>query len=90
MSNRFKKSVIDNATSRNIDASLKDNLLDLFELATKSMATILVREAKCDTADFAPSKARRCEGFTFLIAEPAPIPATLGSAHFSEVTNAST
>ncbi len=30
MSNRFKHAVIDDVTSRNIDASLQDNLLDLF------------------------------------------------------------
>lgn len=67
MSNRFKKAVIDDVTSRNIDASLQDNLLDLFELAMKSVATTLVREAKFDTTDFATAKMRGCEGFTLLV-----------------------
>ena len=31
MSNRFKQAVIDDVTSRNIDASLQEHLLDLFE-----------------------------------------------------------
>ncbi len=67
MSNRFKKAVIDDVTSRNIDANLQDNLLDLFESAMKSVATTLVREAKFDTTDFATAKARGCEGFTLLV-----------------------
>jgi len=46
MSNRFKRAVIDDVTSRNIDAILQDNLLDLFESAMKSVATTHVREAK--------------------------------------------
>ena len=53
MSNRFKRAVIDDVTPRNIDASLQDHLLDLFESAMKSVATTLVREAKFDTTDFA-------------------------------------
>ena len=57
MSNRFKHAVIDDVTSRNIDANLQDHLLDLFESAMKSVATTLVREAKFDTTDFATAKA---------------------------------
>lgn len=67
MSNRFKKAVIDDVTAGNIDASLQDNLLDLFESAMKSVSTTLVREAKFDTTDFATAKARGCEGFTLLV-----------------------
>lgn len=67
MSNRFKNAVIDDVTSRNIDASLQNHLLDLFESAMKSVATTLVREAKFDTTDFATAKARGCEGFTLLM-----------------------
>jgi hypothetical protein len=67
MSNRFKKAIIDDVTSRNINASLQNNLLDLFESAMKSVATTLAREAKFDTTDFATAKARGCEGFTLLI-----------------------
>jgi hypothetical protein len=67
MSNRFKKAVIDDVTSRNIDASLQANLLDLFESAMKSVAATLVREAKFDTTDFATGKARGCEGFTLIV-----------------------
>ena len=67
MSNRFKSAIIDDVTSRNIDASSQDHLLDLFESAMKSVATTLVREAKFDTTDFATAKARGCEGFTLLV-----------------------
>ena len=70
MSNRFKNAVIDDVTSRNINASLQDHLLDLFESAMKSVATTLVREAKFDTSDFATAKVRGCEGFT--AGEPPP------------------
>ncbi|MFW6098525.1 MAG: hypothetical protein ACOC7Q_01160 [bacterium] len=64
---RYKKAIIDDVTSRNMDASLQDNLLDLFESAMKSVATTLAREAKFDTTDFATAKARGCEGFTLLV-----------------------
>lgn len=67
MSNRFKKAVIDDVTSRNIDANLQDNLLDLFESAMKSVATTLVREAKFDMTDFATAQSRGCDGFTLLV-----------------------
>lgn len=67
MNNRFKHAVIDDVTSRNIDANLQENLLDLFESAMKSVATTLVREAKFETTDFATAKARNCEGFTLLV-----------------------
>ena len=67
MSNRFKRAVIDDVTSRNIDASQQDYLLDLFESAMKSVATTLVREAKFETSDFGTAKARDCEGFTLLM-----------------------
>ena len=67
MSHRFKHAVIDDVAARNIDASLQDHLLDLFESAMKSVATTLVREAKFDTSDFATAKARGCEGFTLLV-----------------------
>ncbi len=67
MSHRFKHAIIDDAISRNIDASLQDHLLDLFESAMKSVAMTLVREAKFDTTDFATAKQRGCEGFTLLL-----------------------
>ena len=67
MSNRFKRTVIDDVTSRNIDASQQDYLLDLFESAMKSVATTLVREAKLDTSDFATAKTRGCEGFALVL-----------------------
>lgn len=72
MSNRFKRAVIDDATSCNIDASLQDNLLDLFETAMKSVASTLAREAKFDTADFATARGRGCEGFTLLVSRTRP------------------
>lgn len=67
MSNRFKHAIIDDVTSRNIDDSLQDPLLDLFESAMKSVATTLVCEARFDTTDFASAKASGCEGFTLLV-----------------------
>jgi len=67
MSNRFKRAIIDDVTSRNINANLQDYLLDLFESAMKSVSTTLVREAKFDTTDFANAKALGCEGFTLLM-----------------------
>lgn len=67
MSNRFKKAIIDDVTSRNIDAAQQSNLLDLFESAMKSVATTLVREAKFDTSDFATAKTRGCEDFALLM-----------------------
>jgi len=67
MSNRFKKAIIDDISSRNVDTMMEANLLDLFEYAMKSVAPTLLREAKFDTADFATAKERGCEGFTLLI-----------------------
>ncbi len=67
MSNRFKRAIIDDVTSRNINANLQDYLLDIFESVMKSVSTTLVREAKFDTTDFATAKARGCEGFTLLM-----------------------
>jgi len=67
MSNRFKRAIIDDVISRNINANLQNHLLDLFESTMKSVATTLVREAKFDTTDFATAKARGCEGFTLLV-----------------------
>lgn len=67
MSNRFKRAIIDDVTSSNIDASLQDNLLDLFESAMKSVARTLGHEAKFHTTDFATAKGRGCEGFTLLV-----------------------
>lgn len=67
MSNRFKHAVIDDVTSRNIDAGLQNHLLDLFESAMKSLATTLVREAKFDTTNFTTAKARDGEAFTLLV-----------------------
>lgn len=64
MGHRVKKAVIDDVTARNVDASLQDSLVDLFESAMKSVATTLAREAKFDTTDFATAKALGCEGFT--------------------------
>ena len=67
MSNRFKKAVIDDVSSRSIDEALQASLLDLFEYAIKRVATTLVREAKFDTSDFATAKERGCEGFALLV-----------------------
>lgn len=67
MSNRFKRAVIDDVISRNINARQQDYLLDLFESAMKSVVTTLVREAKFDTSDFATAKTRGCEGFALVL-----------------------
>mgnify|MGYP003604384489 FL=1 len=67
MSNRFKRAVIDDVISHNINVSQQDYLLDLFESAMKAVSTTLVREAKFDTSDFATAKTRGCEGFALVL-----------------------
>ena len=67
MSNRFKKAVIDDVSSRSINDVLEASLLDLFESAIKTVATTLVREANFDISDFALTKERGCEGFALLV-----------------------
>lgn len=63
MSNRYKKAVIDDVVSHSISPSQRENLLDLFEYAMKSVAVTLVREAKFNTSDFGTAKQRGCEDF---------------------------
>lgn len=67
MSNRFKKTVIDDVSSLSIDEALEASLLDLFESAMKMVATTLVRDAKFDVNDFASAKERGCEGFSLIV-----------------------
>ena len=67
MSNRFKKAVIDDVSSRSIDDVLEASLLDLFESAMKTVAKTHVREAKYDISDFASAKERGCEGFALFV-----------------------
>lgn len=67
MSNRFKKAIIDDVTSRHIDAATQSNLLDLFEHAMKSIAPTLAREARFDTTDFATARQRGCEGYALVV-----------------------
>ena len=89
MSNRFKHAVIDDVTSHNIDASLQDNLLDLFESAMKSVATTLACEAKFDTADFATAKGAAARDS--LAGEPHALTrVTAGPVRFNVEMNAST
>lgn len=63
MTNRFKKTVIEDTFSHGIAAVEQSNLLDLFEYAMKSVAITLVREARFDSSDFATAKQYDCEGF---------------------------
>ena len=63
MTNRYKKAVIEDVVSHDIDEAEQSKLLDLFEHAMKSVATTLVREARFDTIDFATAKQANCEGF---------------------------
>jgi hypothetical protein len=67
MSNRYRKAIIDDVVPHNIDATLQDNLLGLFESAIKSVATMLVRDARFETTNLASAKMRGCEGFTLLV-----------------------
>lgn len=67
MSNRYKKAVIEDVVSHDINPEQQDNLLDLFEYAMKSIATTLAREAKFNTNDFATAKQKGCEGFALSI-----------------------
>lgn len=48
MSNRFKHAIIDDVTLRNIDASLQDNLLDLFESVTTPVREMNSTPQGCD------------------------------------------
>jgi hypothetical protein len=63
MSNRFKKAIIDDIAGSDISSNLRENLLDLFESAIKSVAVTLLREAVFDTSDFATTRGCGCEGF---------------------------
>lgn len=63
MTNRYKKAVIEDVVSHDIDEAEQSKLLDLFERAMKSVATTLVREARFDTSDFATAKQANCDGF---------------------------
>jgi len=53
VSQRLKKVITDDITAANVDDDLQTSLLELFEYAMKSVAPILVREARFDTTDFA-------------------------------------
>lgn len=72
MSNRFKKAIIDDVIGYNIDETLQENLLDLFEYTMKSVAVTLVREARFETSDFATAKPRGCEGFSLFVKRARP------------------
>ena len=63
MTNRYKKAVIEDVVSHDIDAAKQSKLIDLFEHAMKSVATTLAREARFDTSDFATAKQANCDGF---------------------------
>ena len=67
MSNQFKKAIIDDVTSTNLDPSLQTVLLDCFEYAMKTLAVTLVREAVFHTTDFATVEKRGCIGYTLRI-----------------------
>lgn len=68
MRSTYKHAVIDDVQSRNIDDKLRENLLDLFESAMKSVSVTLAREATLDMSDFATAKKRNCEGFKLVMA----------------------
>jgi hypothetical protein len=63
MTKRYKKAVIEDVVSHDIDEAEQSKLLDLFEHAMKSVAITLVREARFDTSDFATAKQTNCDGF---------------------------
>ncbi|WP_197340989.1 hypothetical protein [Ralstonia solanacearum] len=69
---RFKTPVIDDALYSNMDAMLKDKLLDLFKYAMRSVAATLARAAQFDTSDFANTGASGCDGFTLAIRQIFP------------------
>ena len=71
MSNRFKCAVIDDVTSRNIDANLQDNLLDLFESAIKSVATTLATRGQIRHYRLRHRQGARMRGF-HVAGEPYP------------------
>ncbi len=63
MRNKLRRAIVDDVTPQNIDDVLREELLDLFESAMRSVSATLVREATFDTSDFATAKKRGCEGF---------------------------
>ena len=67
MSNRFKKVIIDDVVLTNLDPSLQDGLLDLFESALQSIACTLAREVVFDTTDFATAERRGCTRYALRI-----------------------
>jgi hypothetical protein len=68
MQSTYKQAVIDDVRSRNIDDKLRENLLDLFESAMRSVSVTLVREATFDMSDFATARERNCEEFKLVLA----------------------
>ena len=72
MSNQFKKAVIDDVTSTNLDSGLQAVLLDCFEYAMKSLAVTLAHEAVFDTSDFATTKKRGGAGFVLKLRRSVP------------------
>lgn len=63
MRKKLRRAIVDDVTSQNIDDELREELLDLFESAMRSVSATLVREATFNTSDFATAKKRGCEGF---------------------------
>ena len=63
MSNRFKSIQIEDIQADNIDPKTQEHLTDLFIYAVRSIAPMLIREAKLHTDDFATARQRNCEGF---------------------------
>lgn len=72
MRNTFMQAIIDDVNSRNIDDELREDLLDLFESAMKSVAATLVYEAKFETSEFSSAKKRGCEGFKLVLTRVRP------------------
>lgn len=72
MSNQFKKAVIDDVTSTNLDSGLQAVLLDCFEYAMKTLAVTLVHEAVFHTTDFATVEKRGGAGFALHLHRSVP------------------
>jgi hypothetical protein len=67
MSKRFKSVSIEDICIENIDAELRDQLIELYTYTVRTIAPAFVQAARMYTDDFATAKQRNCLGFELVI-----------------------
>jgi hypothetical protein len=67
MSNQFKRAIIDDILSENIDSLMQNNLINIFISVMKTTARMQARQAVFDTTDFATSHQIGCDGFLLTV-----------------------